>query len=66
MGCEFCENAPTRYCDTEEFKKDITSGVNADLMYIERSVNSYYLTTGHRNDLFKINYCPLCGRKLEK
>ena len=20
MGCEFCENAPTRYCDTEEFK----------------------------------------------
>lgn len=62
--CEFCENAPFRYGDTRESERDMFSSGSARLFYIAEFGKRFFLTTSVRNDRLKINYCPICGRKL--
>lgn len=35
-------------------------------LYIERNKDGYYIVASSEGNVYmKINYCPLCGRKLE-
>lgn len=63
--CEFCVNIPTRYGDTKESMEDLLSSNKSHLVFIKKIKNKFFLTDGFRDNCFKINYCPICGRKLD-
>lgn len=73
--CKYCENG-----DGEEYvlysnlpikddfnKEDIEDN---QIQYIRKDINKHFLVTETNNEdgdvlILEINYCPMCGRKLE-
>ena len=58
--CEWCDLVSGDIKDFGEAKNDI--------LQIERHCNSYFISTSSlidEDDEREINYCPMCGRKLE-
>ena len=58
-GCEYCNNGTAEYaCDSDGMMR-IDKGNEHCLPYIAVNNDTY-----GTSDLFDINYCPMCGRKL--
>lgn len=59
--CEFCKDIATN--DDEYMKKRYTGG---DFIYRDENGFGILIDTGDSGCLgyIKINYCPICGRKL--
>ena len=55
-GCEFCND-----------KKEITLEKGLDIGLLNNKLNFYFDTCacGYFEDELKINYCPMCGKRLE-
>lgn len=60
-GCEYCNNGKTLYQETTDTKLYINCSNGARALYVETGFASIPI-----NSAYIINYCPNCGRKLEK
>lgn len=64
MACNFCKlRNPRHLINEKDFDTNITATIRdrCDLELIFDAADSWYC----RNTIIEINYCPMCGEKLE-
>jgi len=59
--CEYCKNGKPIENKTNDYIFINNDVDNSKIIEIEADINEY-----RYNCYFKINYCPMCGRKLDK
>ena len=71
--CEYCDKKNPKYLSERELSKyheevylGIDCGIDFEegLLMIEACTASGYNEPGYEEKNIKINYCPMCGRKL--
>ena len=72
--CQYCKKIGSLDIDGKDFELKPTAGFRNDRKYsswilkgkADKKANIMILTNNTNGVYFSINYCPMCGRKLEE